>query len=472
MIAATRANADVAIIGAGPAGLAAALAAAESGASVHVIDAQASAGGQYWMQRAAALGAPRAPQMIAGAAAIAAVRAAGVTVHLGAEVWAVFPDLRIVAGTPAGSLEIAARAIVVATGAYDRVPAFPGWTLPGVVTAGAAQRLAKLAGVAAGARVVVAGSGPFLPVVAGAVHAAGASIAAFVEAQHPDLRMLAHLARHPERWREAAALLRTLAAVTRERHFGWIVTDALGRDRVEAVRIAPIGRDGTIDRARSTTIGPVDALVTGWGFRPSIDVTSLLGCDHAYDESAGGWHCVADPATGATSVPHVFAAGEVTGIAGALPARYAGRLAGIAAAADAGRTTVPAAADIAETRRRLARARAFVAPLNRRCVPPRAIDDLAHGDTIVCRCERVTQGEVARACADGAGGVLGAKLWTRAGMGRCQGRMCGWQIARIANANDPAQAGYNRPRIPIRPVPLALVAAALDAPDARNRSDV
>jgi NADPH-dependent 2,4-dienoyl-CoA reductase/sulfur reductase-like enzyme len=455
--------ADVAVIGAGPAGISAALAAAAGGASVHLIDAAPDAGGQYWMQRAAALGGPRPPQMRAGARAIAAARAAGVHVHAGAEVWAVFPDLRILAGDADGSLEIAARALVVATGAYDRVPAFPGWTLPGVITAGAAQRLAKLGGVAAGRHVVVAGSGPFLPVVAGALRGTGATLAAFVEAQRPGLDLVAHLARYPERWAETARLVRTMTSAART-HLGWIVTDALGTARVEAVRIAPLACDGTIDRGRARTIAPVDALVVGWGFRPSIDVTSLLRCEHAYDEAAGGWFCRADPATGRTSVPHVFAAGEVTGVAGALPARLAGRLAGAAAAADAGRATLPAA-EQARVRRRLARARAFVAPLNRRCAPPRAIADLAVDDTIVCRCERVTKGAIVAACADGARGVLGAKLWTRAGMGRCQGRICGWDVARIAAAGDPARAGYNQPRIPIRPVALATVAAALDAPD-------
>jgi len=462
MMRAAFATADVAVLGAGPAGLAAALAAAQTGAGVHLIDAQSSAGGQYWMQPAAALGGTRTPQTRAGAAAIAAVRAAGVSVHLDAEVWAVFPDLRIVAGTPEGSLEIAARAIVVATGAHDRVPAFPGWTLPGVITAGAAQRLAKLAGVRAGSRVVVAGSGPFLPVVTRALRGAGATIAAYVEAQRPHAGLLAHLARYPERWREAAGLARTVATAAERAHFGWIVTDALGSERVEAVRIAPLARDGSIERARAQTIASIDALVVGWGFRPSIDVTSLLGCAHSYDESAGGWRCDADAADGRTSVPHVFAAGEVTGVAGALPARLAGRLAGIAAAADAGRTAIPPAPERARLRRRLERARAFVAPLNARCAPPRAIDDLAAETTIVCRCESVTKGEVTAACAEGATSVLGAKLWTRAGMGRCQGRMCAWTIARIAAPGDPARAGYNRPRIPIRPVALSIVAAALE----------
>jgi NADPH-dependent 2,4-dienoyl-CoA reductase/sulfur reductase-like enzyme len=457
-------RADVAVLGAGPAGLAAATTAAQAGARVHLIDAAPAAGGQYWMQSALPHARAVTAQAAAGAAAIAAAEAAGVTLHLGAEIWAVFPDLRILATTPDGPREIAARAIVVTTGANDRVPPFPGWTLPGVLTAGGAQRLAKLGDVAAGSRVVVAGSGPFLLVVARALRKAGAEIAAFVEAQRPSFALVAHLARHRERWSETAGLLGAIASTRTRRRFGWIVTEAVGNERVESVRIVPLGRDGRLDPVRSETISGIDALVTGWGFRPAIEVTSLLRCRHAYDESRGGWYCEAGAYTGQTSVPHVFAAGEVTGVAGALPAELSGTLAGAAAAADAG-FAFPDLAGVADIRRRLERARAFVAPLNRIFTPPPAIDTLATDETIVCRCESVTAGEVRAALTDGATGVLGAKLWTRAGMGRCQGRMCSWGIARLASPEAPAAAGFNQPRIPLRPVPLAQVAAAMDAVD-------
>jgi NADPH-dependent 2,4-dienoyl-CoA reductase/sulfur reductase-like enzyme len=458
--------ADVLVLGAGPAGLCAATTAAATGARVHVIDAAPAAGGQYWMQSPLPHARATTPQSAAGATAIAAARAAGVHVHLGAEIWTVFPDLRVLAATPAGPLEFAPRSIVVATGAHDRVPAFPGWTLPGVIAAGGAQRLAKLGDVAAGARVVVAGSGPFLLVVARALQQVGAHLAGFVEAQRPSGRLLALIARHPERWAETAGLLRAIASPRTRRRFGWMVTAATGGERVGAVEIAPLARDGSLDRTRAETIGGIDALVVGWGFRPAIDVTSLLRCRHAYDEARGGWYCAADPVTGQTSVPHVFAAGEVTGIAGALPAQLAGTLAGAAAAADAGYAPPPAGG-VADVHRRLLRARAFVDVLNRAFVPPQAIDTLATDDTLVCRCECVTKGAIVAAMRDGATGLLGAKLWTRAGMGRCQGRMCGWGIARIVASGDPAAAGYNQPRIPLRPVPLATVAAALDGDDAR-----
>jgi len=135
------------------------------------------------------------------------------------------------------------------------------------------------------------------------------------------------------------------------------------------------------------------------------------------------------------------------------------------AAADPAEAPPPAAAGApadARVVRRLQRARAFARGLNRAFAPVPAIDELPGSDTIACRCEDVSVAEVRAAQTDGAHSVYGAKLWTRAGMGRCQGRICGWGLARLTAAGgDVAAAGYNQPRIPIRPVRLDIVAAAL-----------
>jgi NADPH-dependent 2,4-dienoyl-CoA reductase/sulfur reductase-like enzyme len=452
-------RADVAVIGGGPAGLAAATAAARAGALVHLLDGAAEAGGQYWMQP---IGVHASPQSLAGAAAITAARGAGVQIHPGADVWAVFDRFRILAAIGAEPLEIAARAIVVASGAQDRVPAFPGWTLPGVLTAGAAQRLAKLGGVRAGRRVVVAGSGPFLLVVAGVLRTLDTELVAFVEARRPAAASALHLARFPERWGEALQLLRPIADTRTRRRFGWIVTEALGTDHVEAVRIARLDANGAIDERRTHVIDGIDALVTGWGFRPSIEVTAQLGCAHAFDDARGGWFCETDPATARTSIAGVYAAGEVTGVAGALGAQLTGSIAGASAATELG-FPAPAAPARAGQRRRLARAAAFAAGINALYAPPPALAGLARADTIVCRCESVTAAEIRRAHDDGVESVYGAKAWTRAGMGRCQGRMCGWSIAQLlARDGNDARPGFNAPRIPLRPVSLDVVAAALD----------
>lgn len=448
--------ADVAVIGAGPAGLAAATAAARAGARTLVLDAFADPGGQYWTQAPA--GPPAGPQMAEGAAAIAAARAAGAELLTGTELFAAYPGFRLFAAGEGGPAAIAARALVVATGAHDRLVAFPGWTLPGVMTAGAGQRLAKLHGVLPGRRIVLAGSGPFLLAVAESLLAKGAGIAALIEARRPSWALARHLARHPGRWRETARLVGTARRGAERLVLGRIVTAALGRDSVEAVRIAPA------PGGPETQIDGIDALLVGYGFQPAIDVTALLGCAHRFDEALGGWHVAADPATGLTSVPGVHAAGELLGVAGARPARLSGEIAGLSAAAalgfaiDRGR--------LAACRRALARARDFGHGLGRLFAPPPGLERLVADDTVVCRCEEVRAGEIRAACAGGADSAYAAKIWTRAGMGRCQGRICRMSLTRLvaqATGRSVEAVGFNRPRVPLRPVPLTAVRAAMQS---------
>lgn len=441
---------DVAVIGAGPAGLEAALASARTGARTGIIDQFTTAGGQYFMQSPGAVSATRT--MAEGRALIDQVRAAGVQVLSGYEVFALDDGL-VMSRSATHAAVISYRSLVIATGAHDRTFAFPGWTLPGVMTPGAGQRLVKSHLTLPGRRIVLAGSGVFLYAVAETILSAGGRLAGLYEARRPDARLIAHVGRHPERWRDAFAMLAPLARAALRPRFGWIVVAAEGRDRVEAVKVAPLGTDGSPRLDLVETIAPVDALLVGYGFRPSIETASVLGCKLAFDDALGGWHVAADMETAATNIANVFAAGEVSGVRGATPARLMGRQAGFSAAAYAGF----AAPTRQPAQRQLARARAFGEGLQRLHPVPDGIDELLSPDTIVCRCEDVTAGELHQAVAAGASVAAGAKMWTRAGMGRCQGRICGPSVARIiarASGVSLASAGENRSRIPIRPVPL------------------
>lgn len=471
---AERLSCAVAVVGAGPAGLAAAHAGAESDAEVICIDLFARPGGQYHMQPTAP-GTPFAgtSQVRRGQQAIRDCEAANVRFLNGTELfWAEppgpsAPAFRLHAVRDGQALVIEARAVVAATGTMERPLPFPGWTLPGVIGAGAAQRLLKTSTDGAlpfGGKTVLAGTGPFLLAVAATFAKAGQRIDHFVEMQNTALpKKTGALLRHPARIAEAISLLRDLSRTGARRHMGAIVTRAMGEDRVEAVEVAPLGAGGAPDPRRAMTISGVGTLCIGYGFQPVIDLTTALGAQHAYDIGLGGWHCVADPLTGATSLPGLYAAGEVAGLGGAEPARLAGRLAGLhAAAAVAGRTPVRDP-DLSGLAGRLGAARAFAGTLARLYPMPQGFPLPLDGDEIVCRCEDVTLSQIRSAIAEGAQGNFAVKMWTRAGMGLCQGRTCGPGIAAALSEAGipPHMAGYNRSHFPLRPVPARIARAAL-----------
>ena len=318
---------EVLVIGAGPAGLAAAAAAREAGADVICLDLFARPGGQYGMQPASPASRFEAVSQVAeGRAAAARCLELGVKLLTETEVFWAEPGFRVFARQGQEALVIEANQMIVASGAMERPIPFDGWTLPGVMTAGAAQRLIKANGTLPGNSTVLAGSGPFLFAVADTFAKAGLRLRAYVELQGLGSRLLPLFVRHPSRLKEAAGLLRGLRATGASLHRRHVVVEALGGQRLEAVRLAPIGGDGKPQRSRSFTIDGVDSLCIGYGFQPVIDVTSALGAEHRHDTLLGGWRCVADPLTGATSVAGLYAAGETTGIGGAAPARRRGQM--------------------------------------------------------------------------------------------------------------------------------------------------
>ncbi|MBU0584425.1 MAG: NAD(P)/FAD-dependent oxidoreductase [Alphaproteobacteria bacterium] len=458
---------EVLVIGAGPAGLAAAAAAREAGADVICLDLFARPGGQYGMQPASPASRFEAVSQVAeGRAAAARCLELGVKLLTETEVFWAEPGFRVFARQGQEALVIEANQMIVASGAMERPIPFDGWTLPGVMTAGAAQRLIKANGTLPGNSTVLAGSGPFLFAVADTFAKAGLRLRAYVELQGLGSRLLPLFVRHPSRLKEAAGLLRGLRATGASLHRRHVVVEALGGQRLEAVRLAPIGGDGKPQRSRSFTIDGVDSLCIGYGFQPVIDVTSALGAEHRHDTLLGGWRCVADPLTGATSVAGLYAAGETTGIGGAGPARLSGRIAGLGAAAGAGKTA--RADEIARLARQLADARDFAQGLARLFpFPGHLVDELSPSGTL-CRCEDVSRADVEAAIDDGAGDALAVKMWTRAGMGPCQGRICGSSLAELVARRigvSVAEAGCNRPHMPLRPVPLSIAGAALAQAD-------
>ncbi|MFE1450502.1 FAD-dependent oxidoreductase [Streptomyces olivaceoviridis] len=454
----------LAVVGAGPAGLAAALAAAARGVRVTLVDAADQAGGQFYRQPAAALGARR-PQALHHQwrtwerlrDGLDRHRTAGrITYLTDHHEWCVaresasgaFAVHALLGPAQEDGVTLHADAVLLATGAYERVLPFPGWTLPGVVTAGGAQAMLKGGLVLPGRRVVVAGTGPLLLPVAAGLAAAGARVAALVESAGPGalLHRAPALAAQPGKLAEgagyAARLLRH-GVRTLARH---TVVAAHGTDRLEAVTVAALDRDGR-PRPGSARRIPCDTLAVGHGMLPHTDLAETLGC-------ALSGTAVRVDAEQRTDVPGVWAAGEATGVGGAALALAEGHIAGRSAAARL-RGTAPDPGGWGAAARTRARLRAFATALDAVYAPPAGWADRVPDETVVCRCEEVTAGEV-RGAVDslGAGDLRTVKLLTRAGMGWCQGRMCAPAVAGLTGC--PLTAG-RRPFA--RPVPLGVLAA-------------
>ena len=391
-------EADVAVVGAGPAGIAAAACAAESGARVVVVDESPSVGGQIWRPR---LGRP--PR---GAAQhwIERLTRTGAVVRSGASVIDAYRDDRegfVLRVEERGMLvHLRAKRLLLATGARERFLPFPGWTLPGVVGIGGAQALLKAGMVVRGKRVVIAGSGPLLLPVAASLRGAGARVV-FVAEQAPPRKVVSFAL---GLWRRPAAVVdaaryRAGFAGTPYR-MGWWAREALGDETVRGVILT----DGT-----QSLVVPCDLLCTGYGLVPNLELPRLLGC-----AIEGGVVGVDEGQL--TSVPGVWCAGEPTGIGGVDLALVEGQVAGLAAA---GR--------LHEARRffaRRARLRRMAESMERAFAPREELRAITTPETIVCRCE-----DVPAEAFDATWSPRQAKLYTRAGMGPCQGRVCGAALA-------------------------------------------
>ncbi len=409
---------DIVVVGAGPAGLNAAHAAARAGASVALLDDNPRAGGQIWRQGPGY--APQAPLLHLLTA---------ISGQVNVSRW---PSTRVVA--PLGSrgllLESAERGgvcitygrLILATGARERLLPFAGWTLPGVTGAGALQALIKGGMPVRGERIVIAGSGPLLIAALATARAAGARVMAVVE-QAPAFdvaRFGASLLAEPGKLRQAVGITRGCVGL---RYWTDSIVEAVhGDGRVERVTIAR-------GSGRKRVTLDCDRVACGYGLVPNITLAQALGC--AISEAG---EIVVDDRQ-RTSVEGVFAAGECTGVGGAELAGVEGELAGLAASG---------AADHAALDIQRARWRRF----GRRVDTAFSLRDAARTPpadaTLLCRCEDVRIGEVREFST-----WRDARLHTRCGMGACQGRICGaaaslyfgWQTAAARPPFSPAQVG-------------------------------
>lgn len=401
---------QVAIVGAGPAGIAAAVAAADHGASVVLLDEGLRPGGQIWRHTT------RHALPAAAQSWLARLDRSGARLHCRASVLDITTDLEITAETDGRAVRGRAEAVILATGARERFLPFPGWTLPNVFGVGGAQALAKSGMRFGGKRVVVAGSGPLLLPVAALLAGAGAQLSLVAE-QAPAsavARFAASLWRWPRRWWQAA---RYRAAFPRARYRpGTWVVRAAGDDAV---------REVTLTDGRREWTEPCEALCVGYGLVPATELARLLGCDVMDGQ-------VAVDAWQRTSRPGVYCAGEPTGVAGLEASLAEGEIAGHAVTGRAATTALAAAR---------AGQRRFANQLRDAFALRAELRELPEPDTVVCRCEDV---RYARFRPDWT--MRQAKLYTRAGMGPCQGRVCGAALEFLWGY------GADTVRVPVSPV--------------------
>ncbi|MFQ5614121.1 MAG: NAD(P)/FAD-dependent oxidoreductase [Anaerolineae bacterium] len=459
---------DIVVVGAGPAGVAAAVTAARAGAQVTLVDEYSRPGGQYFKQPAALRDPNEFPPSLAGniqqgRELLAGLDHPNLDLRCNTLVWNVTAGRRLSLFGPDGPDELEAERLIIASGAYERVMPFPGWTLPGVMTVGGAQLLLKGQSLRAGRRVLLAGTGPLLQLAGVQLLEAGAEVAAIVELQSRKT----FLTQAPKFWGQwdkvgqGLAHQRQLKKAGVPLKFGQAVVRALGAHEVEGAVIAKVDAGGR-PKAGSQERLEVDTVCLNFGFVPATELARLAGCEQRFEPHFGGLATVTDENL-ETSQPGIFAAGEVRGIGGVDVALLEGRIAGAAAARQLGYEPEEGDQDEPALRAQWQQARAVVESLGAMFPVKPGLCELATDDVVVCRCEEVTAGEIRAAVQAGVTRLNALKPWTRVGMGRCQGRVCGPILAQIVayeTGLEVEAAGVFTARPPVKPLPMSVVAGS------------
>jgi NADPH-dependent 2,4-dienoyl-CoA reductase/sulfur reductase-like enzyme len=439
----------IAIIGAGPAGLAAAMTAAENNEQVVVIDSAPRPGGQYWRHLTKVEGykSGRSDKYFR------AMQENEKIIYIsGAQIWSAVPgENGITLNYLAAGIEssISAQKVILATGAHDRAIPFTGWERPGVMTPGAAQALLKGHNVIAGQRILITGTGPFLLPVAVGLAAAGADVAGIIEAHSP-LRWLKSpvaLLLNPQKSIELIYYIRKIGKYKLKVRFNRAVIAFDGK----SATIAKIDSELRIKMKESEI--DCDVIAAGWGFTPDVTLGGILGCKQVVDRD--GTVIFEVDGNQRSSVANIWIAGEATGIGGADLALIEGRIAALSALGLA----IPA-------RLRFARYRSqkFATALKVSYPVGNGWQGWLRQESKVCRCEEVSLGEICASVSElSANDARTSKLFTRAGMGMCQGRICSRNVSEIiasqtqCEVTEQERIGYSN-----RPIaaPIALGALA------------
>lgn len=451
---------DLIVIGAGPAGMSAAITAASIGMKTALLDEQPRAGGQIYRNVSEVgpkIGALLGQDYLHGRPLVDKLSRSAADVRCGVLVWDVSRDLTITAMQEGRSFQLRAPQLIAATGALERASPIPGWTLPGVMNAGAAQIALKSSASIPSGPIVLAGGGPLLLLVACQLLDAGATIAGIVETA-PSVNRWTAVRHLPAALGAPSYLVKGLKMVRRLRAAGipWFTQASElvveGRERAQALRFRSAGSEYRLEAG---------IVLLHHGVIPNTQLSRLLRTEHVWDTEQLAWAPRVD-GWGQTSLSGFRIAGDGASIAGALSAEKSGAIAAIGAAFALGHLdSVQRDQRSSTARRDLARQlriRPFLDALYR---PPEWINKPADA-TVVCRCEEVTAGRVREMARLGCQGPNQTKFLSRCGMGPCQGRICGGVVTQVlaeALGKPPAEIGSYRIRAPLKPIPMESLAA-------------
>ena len=461
---------DFVIIGGGPGGVSAAVKAAQAGVNVTLLDENQRLGGQCFRQFENGFNVtdPEAlgPDYAEGQGLLHQFNSMQDKIRYlnNTLVWGIFEDRTLALARNGTSSSLGFKHLLVATGAYDRPVPFPGWTLPGVFTAGGAQKLVKSERVLPGENILLAGSGPLQLVVADQILKAGGKIEAVLEAGNISAKWLHLLKGIWGNWdflKEGMRYLRSIHKAGVPILRSHIILEARGDGQVEEAVIAKVDKNWRprLNTARSVK---VDTICLGYGLVSSTELTMLAACEHRYDFRQGGYIPVRK-ANMETNVPGIYAVGDGAGVAGRKAAIEEGCIAAISVASALGCfSRANAGEQIKPCRKRLDKIIRFRKILDDISLPRKGLYELATDDTVICRCEEVTLRQLKAALADRTIQVTDFKRMTRMGMGSCEGRMCGPSTIEMIRHRLNASAedvGCLKPRPSIKPVALGVLVA-------------
>ena len=452
---------DLVVLGAGPAGVAAANVASKEGAEVVIIDENSSAGGQIYRappNEFQPQNSFKSDEFREGEKQRNILENSNLTALFKHRVWSVSSDLVVSTVGPNGLSSWHARSLIIANGALERIIPFPGWTIPGVIGLAASTILLKSQYVLPGQSTVVAGCGPLLIAVANGIIKSGGKVSAIIDLNSKSdwIKAFPRLLSRPDQLFKGMSWFANIMKAGIKLYGGHAVTNTKQVDNVLRISIAPINSAGSILDSKNQKIVEGDCLAIGHGLFPSTEITRLLKAKHIYDPLKGGWVPLIDDDF-RSSIPGVYIAGDATGISGAFSAVQKGRIAGMAAVRDLNvmssqkyKAKIKSELIILKKNENFGKAAVRLMKFR-----PELIQTIT-SETIVCRCEDVFRSEIDEAIESGARDLNQLKAWTRCGMGPCQGRTCSEAIEAIlaSKVGSRELAGQWTGRTPLRPVPI------------------